>query len=223
MEWIAGIDEAGRGPVLGSMVVCAYAVPRPKNEELAATGVKDSKQLSRKKREELAPELMKMGKHVLVESTAAELNVSMKRLSLNDIEAQKMAQALSELEKNVSGTVTQVYIDTPDPVLSTFERRLRRYYHGTAELVLSHKADRKFPVVSAASVLAKVTRDTLVDRISLEIGESVGTGYSHDERTITLLRRLWKEKDHPVQKYVRREWSTAKNLSVSQFKLDKFV
>ncbi|HLD75412.1 MAG TPA: hypothetical protein VI874_00205, partial [Candidatus Norongarragalinales archaeon] len=159
----------------------------------------------------------------LVEATASELNVSMKRLSLNDIEAQKMAQALVALEKNVSGSLVQVFIDSPDPVLSTYERRLRRYYHGSAELVCDHKADQKYPVVSAASVLAKVTRDTLVDRISLEIGESVGSGYSHDERTIALLRRLWKEKDHPVQKYVRREWQTAKNLAVSQFKLEKFL
>ncbi|MBI4360755.1 hypothetical protein HY572_03205, partial [Candidatus Micrarchaeota archaeon] len=94
---------------------------------------------------------------------------------------------------------------------------------GTADLVCAHKADQLYPVVSAASILAKVTRDEKLQEIKELVGEDFGSGYSHDEKTISFLKRHWKDKTHPIHGFVRSQWATAKNLSVSQFKLDEFV
>lgn len=221
MAWIAGIDEAGRGPVLGSMVVCAYACSEKNEAELLKLGVKDSKMLTAEKRRDLFEQILALGKAKLVECTAAELNTDMLRLSLNDIEAQAMAKALTGVGKYAA--VERAYIDTPDPTLSTFENRMKRYYKGKAKLVLSHKADQKYPVVSAASILAKVTRDARIDELKALVGEDFGSGYSHDERTIAFLQKHWTDKGHPVHAHVRTHWATAKNLNVRQFKLDGFL
>ncbi len=221
MTWVAGIDEAGRGPVLGSMIVCAFAAKKEDETLLKKMGVKDSKMLTAARRKELFPEILKIGKAAVIEDTAKQLNEEMKRLSLNDIEALKMAAALVDLEAQVK--LDTIYIDSPDPVLSTFERRIRRYYKGPAKIVCAHKADQKYPVVSAASVVAKVTRDAGIDKLKKQFGEDIGTGYSHDERTISFLKRHWGNKSHPVHEHIRTHWATAKNLSITQFKLDGYL
>ncbi len=226
------------------MVVCAYACDEENQAELKKIGVKDSKMLTPEKRRDLYEQILLLGKASLIERTAADLNVSMKRMSLNDIEAQQMADALTQLEntlppktgktktaksakktnaQNAPSPLDAVFIDTPDPTLSTYERRLKRFYNGSSKLVLSHKADQKYPVVSAASVLAKVTRDAGIQRLKDQFGEDFGSGYSHDERTVTFLQKHWTNKTHPVHAHVRQQWATAKNLNVRQFKLDGFL
>jgi len=221
MVWIAGIDEAGRGPVIGSMIVCAYACAEKDQDELKKLGVKDSKVLTAAKRRELYEQILALGKATLVECTAADINAGMKRHSLNDIEAKQMAEALIELEKQAE--FESAYIDTPDPMLATYERRLKRVYKGTAKLVCRHKADALYPVVSAASVLAKVTRDAGIEALKQAFGEDFGSGYSHDERTIAFLQKHWTDKSHPVHAHVRQKWATVQNLNVRQFKLDGFL
>ncbi len=224
MVWVAGIDEAGRGPVLSSMVVCAYACAEENEAELLKLGVKDSKMLSAEKRRELFGPILALGKASIVERSAGELNAAMDRASLNDIEAKQKAEALNGVEKTASkNTVQRAYIDTPDPTLSTFERRMKRFYKGQVKLVLSHKADQKYPVVSAASIIAKVTRDARIDELKALVGEDFGSGYSHDERTIAFLQKHWTNKAHPIHPHVRTHWATAKNLSIKQFKLDGFL
>ncbi|MBI2446186.1 ribonuclease HII [Candidatus Micrarchaeota archaeon] len=225
MVWIAGIDEAGRGPVLGDMVVCAYACQEESEAELRALGVKDSKMLTAQKREELYEPILALGKASLVQRTAAELNTAMTNASLNDIEAQQMAEALKNLEKKAGrkNAIERAFVDTPDPTLSTFERRLKRFYKGSTRLVLSHKADQKYAVVSAASVIAKVTRDAMIQRLKDDVGEDFGSGYSHDARTVAFLQKHWTNKAHPMHAHVRQHWTTAKNLNIRQFKLDGFL
>lgn len=216
------------------MVVCAYACSEENEAELLKLGVKDSKMLTAEKRRALFDPILALGKASIVERTAAELNTAMDRASLNDIEAQQMADALTQLEKNLgaektkktkksTATLHSVFIDTPDPTLATYERRLKRVYNGNAKLVLSHKADQKYPVVSAASIIAKVTRDARIDELKALVGEDFGSGYSHDERTISFLQKHWTNKAHPVHAHVRTHWATAKNLSIKQFKLDGFL
>ena len=226
------------------MVVCAYACVEENQAELTKIGVKDSKMLTAQKRRDLFDSILSLGKASLIERTAADLNAGMKRMSLNDIEAQQMAEALTQLEKaipsesgktktgkpgkktnpkSVKSPLDAVFIDTPDPTLATYERRLKRFYAGSAKLVLSHKADQKYPAVSAASVLAKVTRDAGIDRLKEQFGEDFGSGYSHDARTVAFLQKHWTNKAHPVHAHVRQEWATAKNLNIRQFKLDGFL
>ncbi len=222
MALLAGCDEAGRGPVIGPLVVCAFACDATGQDRLREMGVKDSKLLSAQKRESLFEALSVIGKHALVEVSVSDLNARMgARESLNDIEADAMAQALSAIGK--TGGFQTAFIDCPDPVLATYQKRLRRFYAGKGELVCAHKADQLYPVVSAASILAKVTRDARISEIKALVGENFGSGYSHDERTVAFLKRHWKDKSHPIHAFVRSEWATAKNLAVTQFKLDGFL
>ncbi|MDP2717946.1 MAG: ribonuclease HII [Candidatus Micrarchaeota archaeon] len=207
---------------MGPMVVCAFACEDSEQERLKEMGVKDSKLLTAKKRESLFQELSAMGHHALVEVTVSELNARMKaRESLNDIEAQAMAQALSAVAKK--DAFETAFIDCPDPVLQTYQKRLKRFYRGNGALVCAHKADLLYPVVSAASILAKVTRDARLSEIKEKVGADFGSGYSHDARTVDYLKAHWRDKNHPIHGHVRSEWATAKNLSITQFKLDGFV
>jgi ribonuclease HII len=230
MVWVAGVDEAGRGPVLGPMVVCAFGVPNENESKLLDLGVKDSKMLSAKKREALVEPILLLGKAVIVSSSAIDLNIQMNRFSLNDIEAKIMACALTALEKIVDGNgfklargFDSVFIDTPDPVLSTYKTRLKRTYGGKSKLVCAHKADQLYPVVSAASILAKVSRDASIASIKKECGADFGSGYSHDKKTMSFLKNHWSDKTHPIHAHVRTHWATAKKLSITQFKLAGFI
>ncbi|MBI4360345.1 ribonuclease HII, partial [Candidatus Micrarchaeota archaeon] len=158
------MDEAGRGPVIGPLVVCAFAAEEERQSDLTALGVKDSKMLSAQKRGALFAVLPSLGEFALVELSPKTLNERMKkRESLNDIEADAMAEALTSLEKKTG--FEKAFVDCPDPVLSTYQKRLRKFYKGTADLVCAHKADQLYPVVSAASILAKVTRDEKLQEI----------------------------------------------------------
>ncbi|MFH0713158.1 MAG: ribonuclease HII [Candidatus Micrarchaeota archaeon] len=204
---IVGVDEAGRGPVIGPLVICAYAVDADKEAELKKTGVKDSKMLSALQREKLAVELKK-GIYVLKSATAAEITEVMQRkVSLNEYEAQVIGELLTKLEKTTA--FQTVYVDSPDPIPSKFATRIRKYYAGNAEIVAENKADVTYPVASAASIVAKVERDAEIRKIEKIIGE-FGSGYPADPNTKKFLEKHHTNKN--AQEYIRHEWATVKNL-----------
>ena len=220
MSFSIGVDEAGRGPVIGSMFIAAYAIEDELLDELKKLGVKDSKLLTKGKREELYPKLMEIGKAEFVEINAEEITTLMrKRISLNEIEAIKAASAIEKLQKTL-GEVTAIYVDSPDPVPSKFGIRLRKYFKPKGRLVCENKADFRYPVVGAASIVAKVLRDNSIEEIKKLVNHDIGTGYSHDERTIAFLKKNISRKD--VEKHVRHTWATAKNLKQTQVKLADF-
>lgn len=205
---IAGVDEAGRGPVIGPLVICAYAVEADKEQELKKIGVKDSKMLSALQREKLATELKK-GIYILKSATAAEITEVMQRkVSLNEYEAQVIGELLTKLEKTTA--FQTVYVDSPDPVPSKFAVRIKKYYKGNAEIVAENKADVTYPVASAASIVAKVERDAEIEKIKKIIGEDFGSGYPADPNTKKFLEKHYN--DVNVQEYIRHEWATVKNL-----------
>lgn len=211
---IAGIDEAGKGCVFGPLVIGIAIVDEVRARVLADIGVRDSKVLSPKSREEKAGKLRKaLDGFVLLKITARELSEQMRRkVSLNDIEAKKIGEALHAVKAGV------VYVDAVDVEEKRYEERIRKHYVGKAKLVCEHKADAKYPIVSAASILAKVERDDELYKIKKELGEDFGSGYPSDERTIEFLRKnLDNEK---VLKYVRTEWATLDRLK--QRKLGDF-
>jgi len=218
---IAGVDEAGRGPVLGPLVICAFACPSAVQEKLRALGVRDSKQLTPEQRERIAKEIEKLGEFVLVEISAEELTLLMgKRVSLNEIEAQKIGIALNHLEQK-TGSLVEVFVDSPDSQPKKFELRLRKYYSGKAKIVSENRADSKYAVVGAASILAKVLRDGRIDELKKEFGEDLGSGYSHDERTIAFLKKHING-NVALQRHIRHKWKTAKNLKETQLPLSKY-
>jgi ribonuclease HII len=167
----------------------------------------------------LFKKLEKSGVIELVAITAEELTALMKRrISLNEIEAMKIGELLRSLSEREP--IETAFVDSPDPVAEKFEKRIRKYFDHHAPIVCEHFADKKYPVVSAASIIAKVVRDQLVEEIKKEFGIDFGTGYSHDPATIDFLKK--NIRNPALQRHIRHRWSTAKNLKWEQMDLSEF-
>lgn len=201
-EIIAGIDEAGRGPVLGPLIIAIAYCKREKERQLNSFCKKDSKQLSPKQRNEILEELKKICKFEYIELSAEELNKRMKEQSLNDIEAEGMATLVKTVGK------ADVMIDLPDRYSWVFKDRMERF--GVNRFEAEHKADEKYPIVAAASILAKVMRDNVVEEIIKESGIDFGSGYPSDPKTRKVLRD--KELSKKLNKYIRKKWKTLDNV-----------
>ena len=194
--FVSGLDESGRGPVLSSLVVALASIEAEKEHELSELGITDSKKLTAEKREELFPEINKLCNCGIVEITAAELNKRMWRESLNVIEAKAMGGLAASLEG-------RIYIDLPEKDASRFIRKAKLVGR---DVVAEHKADLKYPIVGAASILAKVTRDRRIGELKEKVGEEIGSGYTSDERTINALKNP--EIRVKLKGEIRNRWST---------------
>ena len=211
---ILGIDESGRGPVIGDMVISGVALPNRKaGRVLAGDGVKDSKLLTRKRRESLYPVIEKMSS-LIITKIVSPLEVDSWRgagLSLNELEAKVFAEIILEARPR------EAIVDCADVVTETFAGRLARYLGENApeRIVCRHFADRDFPVVSAASIIAKVTRDRRMLELCDRFGE-LGSGYCHDKRTIRFLRDCC-ESGRGFPPIVRSSWITASRMMEERF------
>ncbi|MFH1134170.1 MAG: ribonuclease HII [Nanoarchaeota archaeon] len=187
---ICGIDEAGRGPVLGPMVMAGVAIEEKDNYTLVQLGVKDSKQLTPRRRKALAKKIREMARWKLVVISPQEIDeaVRSKTSNLNWLEATTMARILHELKPD------KAWIDCPSVNINAFQARLEKELGGQeVELVLEHKADANFPIVGAASIIAKVARDQEIDRIEQRIGLPIGSGYPADPVTVKFLTEHGKD------------------------------
>ncbi len=209
---VAGIDEAGRGPVVGPLVMAVACIEKKDEQLLADLGVKDSKQLAKKKREELFPKIQKtVHSFNIAKVTAKELDALMERHSLNEIEAMVAGQLLNSLEKKPK----IVFVDSPDILQENFGVRIKKYISFEVKINSEHKADVNYPIVSAASVLAKVVRDNEILELEKVFGK-IGSGYSHDEQTITFLKK-YLQMNNSFPEIVRKKWLTAQNLLEEKF------
>jgi len=205
---ICGVDEAGRGPVIGPLVVAAVMVDD--DTVLRSIKVKDSKQLTPVKRDELALEIRRNARVEVEIIEAARLDEMMAIESLNDIEVRAFASLISTMKADL------VYADACDVDPKRFSRNIRGHLKYNPQMVCEHKADERYPVVSAASIIAKTVRDRRVREIGTELGQSIGSGYAHDEVSLAFLENWIKEKGD-VPPHTRRTWETAKRkLSASK-------
>ena len=199
-----GIDEAGKGPVIGSMFVAGVL----NFEGLEELGVKDSKKLSAKRREYLA-ELIEAATEVhVLEITAGEIDEGRKRHTLNEIMVELFSTVIRSFQPD------RAIVDAADVNPDRFAMNLRANCDraggkGEFELISESKADDRYPVVSAASIVAKVHRDRSIRQLEADIGEEIGSGYPADPKTIQFLKRQLREEDD-IPPYVRRSWKTVK-------------
>ncbi|MCW6169020.1 MAG: ribonuclease HII [Thermoplasmatales archaeon] len=196
-----GIDEAGRGPVIGPLVVTIVC---GNNDVLAGLGVKDSKKLSPIARERLYTEIMAHAEIIKTEIiTAAQLNLLMDTENLNYIE-QLSYVSLARM----SPDECTVYVDSFD----VNPGRLGRLIESETgrKVVSAHKADEVYPVVSAASIISKVIRDREVKAIEERYG-TMGSGYPSDPRTIKFIQESLKN-GTDLSGIVRTKWKTYKTL-----------
>ena len=213
---ICGVDEAGRGPVIGPLVVCGVAVET--DVPLRQMNVRDSKKLSAERREALVPEIEKCCRFELVVVPAEDIDTMRKEMTLNDFEAKLFAEVIAKLHPEVA------YVDSADVDEHEFKKSILRQIPWELDLVSKHGADDLFPVVSAASILAKVRRDAEIRKIEVEVGQKVGSGYSHDQETIGFLERWLKEKGS-LPPHTRASWDTARRLlsAAGNRKIDEYT
>lgn len=185
---LVGIDEAGRGPVFGPLVVAG--VLGADQEIFRALGVKDSKLLSPQRRKELEPEIRKLAMRVVTVVVSAD-DIDGRRKdeeNLNEIEV----VAFGKIAKRLAGT--ELYLDAADVNAERFGRSVVKKVGRRSpytKIVSEHHGDTTYPIVSAASVVAKVRRDrevrALARPLEKELGLPFGSGYSHDETTRAFL------------------------------------
>lgn len=217
---ILGVDEAGRGCVMGPLVVAGVLVDGEGESKLSALGVKDSKLLSRRRREHLAPEIRKIALDVhVIRVSPSEIdkvvNSHRKLHKLNRLEAQTMAKIVERLKPELA------LVDASDVLANRYKHHIQECLSFPVQIVSEHKADSKYPVVSAASIIAKVERDRSIDRLKAQHGD-FGSGYMTDPKTRGFLEALAQRCD-PYPGFVRRSWKPAKraksNATMKQRKL----
>lgn len=202
---VLGIDEAGRGSVLGPLVVGGFLTEQSRLNELSALGVRDSKLLSPNRREEIFDELQTVGERLAIPIPPLQVDAAVARGELNLLEAKAFAQLVSMTDAK------EVYVDACDVRPGRFGRRVKAFAGTPARIVSAHHADRDRPIVSAASIVAKVCRDRAVSRLRFRLESDFGSGYPSDARTQRFV------KDHlsaTVERvsWLRYSWATVERL-----------
>jgi ribonuclease HII len=206
---VAGVDDAGRGAVIGPLVIAGVLVKEEDLPKLKELGVKDSKLLSPHRREVLAPEIRKIvQKYAVLKLQPEEIDVVVKSgrklHKLNWLEAQTMAKVIETLKPD------RVYVDASDVLEERFKQHILECMSFKVDIVSEHKADRNYVAVSAASIIAKVERDREVAELAGVYGD-FGSGYPSDQRTINFLKQLV-ERAGEYPEFIRKSWKPAKKV-----------
>lgn len=212
---LAGVDEAGRGAVLGPLVVAGVLISPEKEALLKKLGVRDSKLLSPKRREELAKKIEAAADHiVVVKLTACRIDNSKKAgVNLNRLEVEKFADVLNLLKPQ------RAVVDAADVKPERFASDIRAQLDPALKaipIVSEHKADANHVVVAAASIIAKVERDADIAELAKKLGD-IGPGYSSNDVTVAWLKQWWAaHKSWPDE--VRKSWATIRDIEGPQQK-----
>ena len=200
---ICGIDDAGRGPMLGPLVIAGISLDKKNIKKLNALGVKDSKKLSPKLREELYKKIITIvDDYYIAKIPPKSIDASVKNHCLNGLEAKYMAKVVSKLNPDVS------YVDSCDVNPNRFGKEISRL-SDNHKIKSYHRADSRFVVVSAASILAKVTRDRVIAKLRKD--HNLGSGYPSDSVTVKFVTRYYK-KNHEMPKFVRKSWKPVQKI-----------
>jgi len=206
---IVGVDDAGRGSVIGPLVIAGVLLEEKDLPKLIDLGVKDSKVLSPRRREQLAEEIRKLAlQHHFIMLSPAEIDrvveSGRKLHKLNRLEAQTMAKVIEVLKPDVA------YVDASDVLADRFKHHVAESLPFKVQIVSEHKADATYPIVSAASIIAKVERDKAISELKRKYGE-MGSGYPTDPKTLEFLES-WIKRYGSYPEFVRKSWKPAKKL-----------
>lgn len=190
------------------MFIGGFMVEESDLEKVEDLGVKDSKKLSDKKRESLAGKLREMGEPFLKEITASEIDDLREVMTLNEIEIQGFTDVIERADAD------KIIVDLPEPDGDRFIRKMKKELPARFEdrdFTAEHEADDNFPIVSAASIIAKSARENHVEELKKKYGYDFKSGYPHDSPTINFLEKYVEEKGE-LPKETRRSWSTAERI-----------
>jgi ribonuclease HII len=196
---------------LGPLAVAGVAVDSERLNELANLGVKDSKMLSPLQRDALYPEILRICQRVEVSRIPPKMidryvSRGKKYRRLNYLEAIHMAKVIDALG------VEEVYVDAPDTNPPRFQMELAELLSCTPRIVAEHKADVNYAVVSAASIVAKVERDSDIAELR-ELHGDFGSGYPSDPDTIAFLES-WMKSNSSQPEFARKSWKTWDRIAV---------
>ena len=200
---ICGIDDAGRGPMLGPLVIAGISLDKKNLRKLTSLGVKDSKTLSPKLRESLYKKIIDIvDDYYVAKISPRSIDASVKKHCLNGLEAKYMAKVVSKLNPDVS------YVDSCDVNPTRFGKEISKL-SDNHKIKSYHRADSRFVVVSAASILAKVTRDRAIAKLRKE--HNLGSGYPSDSVTVKFVTKYYK-KNHEMPSFVRKSWKPVQRI-----------
>ena len=199
MTLLCGIDDSGRGPVIGPMVMAGTLIDEENLSKLENLKVKDSKLLSAKRRDFLFNRIIKVVKaYEIIVINVEEVGNS---VNLNDLEAVKSGEIINILNPD------KAIIDCPSPNIKAWKEQLRGCLNNKKiELVVEHKSE-KYPSVAAASILAKVTRDREIEEIKKKYKVDFGSGYMSDPKT----KKFLEENFEKYEKIFRKNWAPYKD------------
>ncbi|MBT3407696.1 ribonuclease HII [Candidatus Woesearchaeota archaeon] len=209
---ILGIDEAGRGPVIGPMVMAGILINESDEIKLKELEITDSKLVNKKKRKIIYDIITKQFKHQIELITPEQIDDKSK-YNLNDLEAITIAKLIYSLKPTI------VYADCPSINPKSFNEQLLKILKEMSKddkdflipkIVCEHKADINYISSSAASILAKVKRDEIIEGYKKEYNIDCGSGYPADKYTVEFLKN--NINDPKLRKIIRMSWGTSKKL-----------
>lgn len=201
---ILGIDEAGRGSVLGPMVIAGVVIPEKMEKVLERMGVKDSKRLTPNRRTILSRKLRKMFEYEIVVISAREIDdLRASGVNLNEIEKNAMESIILKLNPE------KAIVDAVDVKAERFQENLCN--DTGIDVIAEHKADDKYIEVSAASIIAKAERDDYIKEINKDYIRSggIGSGYPSDPTTKKFLSNYTYDE---MPDFVRKSWATVAKM-----------
>jgi ribonuclease HII len=205
---IAGVDEAGRGPVIGPLVIAGVTASNQTIFENIE--VKDSKQLSPKRRIFLAEQIKQISSNIeIVIIKASDIDDMRKVMTMNEIEVHAFTKVIKKLSPD------KCFVDAADVNSKRFGQHISAQLSKKIEIISEHKADDIYPIVSAASIIAKTIRDNEIESIAqtLEkrINKPLGSGYPSDPLTQKFLH-FWVQKYKKLPPHTRKSWKTAQRI-----------
>ena len=200
---ICGVDDAGRGSLLGPLVIAGVSIKRSKIKKLSSMGVRDSKKLTPAAREKLYKKIIEFADNYYVAKIYPKtIDRSVSKHKLNHLEAKYMAKVISKLKPTVS------YVDSCDVNPRRFGKEIAKLSK-RSKIRSYHHADSRFVIVSAASIIAKVNRDRAIARLRKE--HDLGSGYPSDSKTINFVSN-WVSNGKVIPSFVRKSWKPVKIL-----------
>lgn len=209
--YIMGVDEAGRGPVIGPMIIVGVIATPGQIESINKHVKKDSKKYSPLKRTTLYEFIYNTAKDILIKQIdPVEIDDwVLHRDGLNEMEAYYTAILIKEGKEKYG--VSIVYVDACDTQEENYKERILRYikpYDREISIISEHKADEKYTIVSAASIIAKTIRDRIVEELKETYGD-FGSGYPSDPRTQAFINSI---QDIDKLKIIRKSWKPIRKL-----------
>ena len=200
---ICGVDDAGRGSMIGPMVIAGISIEKKNIPKLRKLGVRDSKKLSPKKRELLYKQIVKLvDDYHVIRIPPRTIDKYVFEHNLNHLEAKKMAEVISNLNPDLS------YVDSCDVNAARFGREISDLAK-KSKVKSYHYADSRFVVVSAASIIAKVSRDRSIMRLNKTT--NLGSGYPSDKKSVNYVKKVVSSKKS-LPTSIRKSWKPVQKI-----------